>query len=237
MMTFLLIHGAWHGNWCWDKIAPGLIKAGHTVLSPNLPGRKENELPHSEITLKTYVNFLEKLVEDIPQKIAVVSHSFGGVIATQLANEIPNKISSLIYVCAFLPENGQSLMDIAKATNHKKQPDSMIVDSLGMTISIQASSANELFFNCCSSEIQKWAIDHLCPEPFYPMTEKVKISDQNLAKIPKTYIECTLDNALTIEAQRKMCKRYVCTAISLPTDHSPFFSMPGELTAQIIRSS
>lgn len=235
-MIFLLIHGAWHGSWCWDKITSNLTKAGHTVLAPDLPGRKNNTFSHSEITLQTYVDFLKKLIEGFNQKIVIVSHSFGGVIATQLANEIPDKISTLIYVCAFLPENSESLMDIAKATNHKQQPDSMIVDSSGMTISMQTSSATGLFFNCCSTNIQKWAVDQLCPEPFYPMTEKVKISDRSLANIPKTYIECTLDNALTIEAQRKMCKKHDCTTLTLHTDHSPFLSMPDELTSQLLES-
>lgn len=228
-MIFLLIHGAWHGSWCWDKVASDLTKAGHTVLSPDLPGRNESDLSQKEITLNTHVSFLVKLIQDIPEKIVVVAHSFGGVIATQLANEIPDKISSLIYVCAFVPENGQSLMDIAKTTSHKKQPDSMIVDSLGKTISIQKASASELFFNCCSLDVQERATRLLCSEPFFPMTERVKINDRRLEKIPKVYIECTLDHALTIEAQRKMCKRYACIILSLPTDHSPFLSMPSEL--------
>lgn len=227
--TFLLVHGAWHGSWCWKKIIPQLKKAGHTILSPDLPGRGDSKMPHATIILSTYVDFLKDLVKSVPEKIIIVGHSFGGMIISQLAEEIPNKISHLIYVCGFLPQNGQSLMEIAKSINHTEQPAVMQVDHSGSTISLKTSELPQLFFNCCALEDQQWAIDRICPEPLIPMTIKVVLREAEFDKIPKTYIECTKDRALIPHAQKIMYLQSSCNIVTLPTDHSPFFSMPEAL--------
>ena len=112
----------------------------------------------------------------------------------------------------------------------------MIIDSSGYTISVEGSSTPYVFFNCCSSDIQQWAIKHLCAEPFYPMTEKVYLIGDAFVKIPKIYIVCTKDQALTIEAQKIMHENYKCRSLSLPTDHSPFLSMPNELADHLLES-
>lgn len=237
MATFLFIHGSWHGSWSWDRIVPYLKKEGHTILSPNLPGRGCCQTPHSEITLQTHVDFLKNLIQNLPGQVILVGHSFGGIIATQLANEVPHKIAHIIYLCAFLPQNGESLMEIAKSLNHKHKPLAMKVDPTQTTISLDPSYLPYLFFNCCSLEEQHWAIKQICVEPFRPMTTKVTLRESLLENIPKTYIECTKDNALTIDAQKAMHTKYRCKVISLPTDHSPFLSAPLALTRALLSST
>lgn len=231
MATFLLIHGAWHGSWCWEKIIPNLQSEGHIILSPDLPGRGCCKIPHSKIQLSTYVDFLKDLVKEVSEPMIIVGHSFGGIIASQLAEEIPEKISHLVYVCGFLPQNGQSLMEIAKSINHVDQPAAMTVNSDGSTISVDRSILAHLFYNCCTLEDQQLAIDRICPEPLIPMTKKVSLQK---CKIPKTYIECTLDNALTPKAQKIMYTQQACNIVSLSTDHSPFFSTPQELVRALL---
>lgn len=228
--TFLLIHGAWHGGWCWEKILPNLEKTGHTVLAPNLPGRTNIYTPHAEITLSTHVNFLKNLIKNVQGKLVVVGHSFGGVVASQLAEEIPAQIHHLVYVCGFLPENSQSLIEIARSINHVEQPPAMEVNAAGTTITLKPVEALDLFFNCCSPDIGQWATKQLCPEPLIPMTEKVVLSERRFGNIPKTYVVCTQDLALTLQAQKVMSNRAGCHMIDLPTDHSPFLSMPEALT-------
>ena len=105
----------------------------------------------------------------------------------------------------------------------------MIVDELGHTISLDVSKVDQLFFNCCSPEDQLNAIRQLCSEPFLPMTEKLNVEKKRFEKIPKIYVECTKDNALTVEAQQIMSSQYNCSTIRLPTDHSPFLSCPEEV--------
>ena len=107
MSTYVLIHGTWHGAWCWDKVIPLLEQAGHAAIAPDLPGHGKDKTPIPEVTLHAYVNRVCETINAQTEPVILVGHSMAGVIIIQAAEECPERIKMLVYVCAFLPGNGQ----------------------------------------------------------------------------------------------------------------------------------
>jgi pimeloyl-ACP methyl ester carboxylesterase len=115
MATFVLIHGAWGGSWCWQRIRPVLQRLGHTVHAPTLSGVGDrSHLLDPAINLETQVADIVNLIRwENLQDIVLVGHSYGGMIATVVADRMPERIRSLVYLDAFVPRNGESLADYA----------------------------------------------------------------------------------------------------------------------------
>ncbi len=113
MSTFVLVHGAWHGGWCYRRVAQILRKAGHEVYTPTLTGLGErSHLMSPAVNLDTHVRDIVNLIrwEELSDLI-LCGHSYGGMVITGVADKIPEKISALVYLDAFVPDNGAAVMD------------------------------------------------------------------------------------------------------------------------------
>jgi pimeloyl-ACP methyl ester carboxylesterase len=113
MTDFVLIHGAWHGSWCWTRVRRLLVAAGHRVFTPTLTGLAErSHLLSRDVGLDTHIADVANLMiwEEL-RDIVLVGHSYGGVIVRHVADKLPDRIRSLVYLDAFVPENGKSLFD------------------------------------------------------------------------------------------------------------------------------
>ena len=112
-MTFLLVHGAWHGGWCWRPVAERLRKAGHEVFAPSLTGLGERRhLASSRVDLETHIADIAGIIEmEDLQRIVLVGHSYGGMVVTGVADRLAPRIARLVYLDAFVPENGKCLLD------------------------------------------------------------------------------------------------------------------------------
>lgn len=115
MTTYVLVHGAWGGSWCWQRIRPALQNLGHTVHAPTLTGIGDrSHLLDRGNTLETHVADILNLIrwEDL-HDVVLVGHSYGGMIATVVADRVPDRIRSLVYLDAFVPRDGECLADYA----------------------------------------------------------------------------------------------------------------------------
>jgi len=114
-MTFLLVHGAWHGGWCWRPVAERLRKAGHEVYAPSLTGLGDRgHLANRTINLETHVEDVVQLMEmEDLRDIVLVGHSYGGMVVTGVADRLADRIARLVYLDAFVPEHGKCLLDYA----------------------------------------------------------------------------------------------------------------------------
>ena len=117
MTTFVLVHGAWHGGWCWSRVARRLRAAGHEVHTPTLTGLGDrSHLMSRSVNLQTHVQDVANLLhwEEL-NDIVLCGHSYGGMVITGVANRLAKRIKSLVYLDAFVPENGQAVLDFMPA--------------------------------------------------------------------------------------------------------------------------
>jgi pimeloyl-ACP methyl ester carboxylesterase len=111
MARLVLVHGAFSGAWCWEPVLPGLRAAGHTVETLDLPGSGADQTPASKVTLDRYAERVCDVLAAGPPAV-LVGHSMGGMAITHAAARMPEQITALIYVCAFLPVDGESLLEL-----------------------------------------------------------------------------------------------------------------------------
>jgi len=114
MSTYVLVHGAWHGSWCWKHVRQRLQAEGHQVFTPTLTGVGErSHLLTPSVNLDTHIEDIINLIlwEELSQ-VVLCGHSYGGCVITGVADRVPDRIETLIYLDAFVPENGQCLFDL-----------------------------------------------------------------------------------------------------------------------------
>lgn len=236
MSTFVLIHGSWHGGWCWDKVKPLLEKEGHQVIAPDLPGHGQDKTPISEITLQSFVDRVCGVLDTQPEPVILVGHSMGGVVVTQTAEYRPDKIRTLVYLCAFLPRNGESLLQLAEQDTETLILPNLIINEEQGYHAVKEEAIRDVFYQDCSDDDVARAKSLLVPkEALAPVATPVQTSDENYGRIPRVYIECLRDQTLGPSLQKQMYTVTPCQQVlSLDTSHSPFFSAPAALAEHLV---
>lgn len=236
MSTYVLIAGAWHGSWCWSELAPMLRAAGHRVLTPDLRGMDDGTAAGLANPLATWADQIAELVSEQKDAVVLVGHSRAGLVISEVAERVPHKIDLLVYLCAFLLEDGQSLQEVAQqAANAAVFQAATIVHGDG-TATIDEKALPELFYNETPNQHLQHAQTRLVPEPLSSFTTPVHVSDHRYGTVWRAYIECTRDGAIPIASQRSMQAALPCgQVVELDSDHSPFFSMPARLAEVLER--
>lgn len=236
MTTFILIHGAWHGGWCWDEVAPLLRKAGHTVVAPDLPGMGKDKTPLAKIDLSKWTLAVSDEVVQAFEPVVLVGHSRGGIVISEVAELVPDRIQSLVYLAAFLVPGGKTLADMLAIGPSRPVADGAIVmREDGISSVIAPPKVAPVFYNTTTPALAERAAKLLTPEPMMSFTTPLRTSDARFGRVKRAYIECTEDNAIPIELQRSMQKALPCDpVVTLATDHSPFFSAPDDLCQALL---
>ncbi len=228
--TFVLIHGAWHGAWCWYKVVPLLRERGHKVVCPDLPGHGPDRTPLSQITLQAYVDRVWGVLEAESRPAILVGHSMGGAVITQAAEQRPHRVASLVYLAAFLLQDGQSVLTVAKADKEALLLPNVVLSGHKDIAIVRTGAQKSVFYADCREEDIELARMLLAPQACAPLASPVRTTRRNYERVPRTYIECVLDSAISVSMQRAMYSNLPCARVfSMNTSHSPFFSSPDEL--------
>jgi pimeloyl-ACP methyl ester carboxylesterase len=235
MATFVLIHGAWHGGWCWYKVVARLQAAGHQVLAPDLAGLGRDTTPLQDVTLARWVDQVAALVASQPDPVVLVGHSRGGIIVSEVAERLPERIAHAVYLAAFMVQDGQSLMDIARTNTASKLAGATVFDAATRSTTVREELIAPTFYAGCSADDVALASLLLRPEPAAPMATPLALTAARYGRVPRTYIECEQDQAVSLDVQRAMQQAQPGTrVVTLPTDHSPFLSAPDALCAHLL---
>ena len=231
MKTFILIHGSWHSSWNWHRVIPILEKKGHKAIAIDLPGMGRDKTPIREVKMKSTVEKICTLIDSIAGKVILVGHSKNGIMISQAAEWRPGKIEKLVYLAAYLIPDGKTQKEYSvQDVQGVLKPYVTMHEELNAH-TLQPEIYKEGLYADCDDNITELAKLLLSHEPVESAITPLQLTGDNYGSVPRVYIECTQDKAVTPFIQRKMYTEMTCEKVySLATSHSPFFSKPQELS-------
>jgi pimeloyl-ACP methyl ester carboxylesterase len=228
MIPIVLVHGAWHGAWCWAALQAELDRRGVPSYALDLPGHGSSTLPLGD--LHGDAAHVAEVIDRLGVDVVLVGHSYGGAVVTEAAART-SRVRHLVYLTAFTLDAGESVLsllgslppaDVALGTAIRPGPD-------GTTV-IDPTLASAAFYGCCAPDVAAASAARLSPQPVATMHQVVTAAPWRT--IPSTYVRCTLDAAIHPSHQDAMAAR--CgQVVTIETDHSPFASRPVE-TADVL---
>lgn len=240
MANFVLVHGAWHGAWCWQRVLPALVRAGHRAHAVTLTGLGERaHLLHPDIDLDTHIRDVQMLIEaEELQDVVLVVHSYAGMIGTALADRDAGRLRQLVYLDAVLPEPGESWSSTHAPATREARLASAAADPLG---SFEAP-APALFG--LAGDDAAWVARRQTRHPGRPYTQVLQFDPQRVARVPLHYIACTAPPLATMQVSQARLRdpqfwggawQRVGTVQPLPTGHDPMVSDPEGLTQCLLQ--
>lgn len=224
MTTFALVHGGWHGAWCWDLLSPVLERGGHRVVTMDLP------CDDPTADFEAYADVVCAALRRTDDDVVLVGHSLAGNTIPLVAAGRP--VAHLVYLCAVLPQIGSSLMD-------------QIADDAGMLDPgyraglsgpdhenrqswVDPAAARRHLYADCDAAAAAAAFARLRPQALYPSLQPYPLAE--LPAVGSTYIACTDDLMVRCAWSRRVAPtRVAADFVELPGGHSPFLSRPAEL--------
>ena len=239
MANFVLVHGAWHGAWCWRRVVDLLQAEGHRVHALTLTGVGERaHLLSPDIHLSTHIQDVIGAIEaEELQDVVLAVHSYAGMVGTGVADRIPERLRQLVYVDAVVPKPGEAWSAThASATREAR---------------LKAAQSNPLYsfpppgpelFGLQGADAD-WVARRQTPHPGHPYTDVLDFDPARVASIPRTYIHCTRPTLATIDAiwPRVNDPKFWgglwlpgTRTLELATGHDPMISAPNELTEVLL---
>ena len=228
-VRYILVHGSCHGAWCWRDILPLLENA----VAIDLPSHGEDTTPIPEVTLDLYVDAVITEINKHPEPVVLVGHSAAGVTIASVAERIPDRISRLIYLCAYAPKDGDALHIMRKRAKRQLVLPAVVRSDDGLSYTVDPVKAPGIFYHDCSAESVEYALAHLGPQPILPQETPVKLGD-NYESVPRSYILGEDDHTIPPEEQENIVADWPKGDVHrLNCGHSPFFSQPEPLARLI----
>ena len=217
----MLVHGAWSGGWVWERVTPLLEQAGHRVDAVDLPGRGSNPAVARGDDPGRLARHVADRVEAAGEPVVLVGHSMGGMSITGAAELVPDRIATLVYVTAFLPGDGQTLPELAKGNPDELVQSNIVVDEAAGLCTVREEVQREAFYGECSARGRRVGdLPDRVPESLAAIGAPVHVTEERAGSVPRVYVECTLDRAITIGQQRRMWAARPCEQVlTLESDH------------------
>jgi pimeloyl-ACP methyl ester carboxylesterase len=228
--TYVLVHGAWMDARAWEKVTPLLENAGHRVIAPDLPGHGADTTPVRDIALDGYTDAIARIVRAQEEPVILVGHSMAGTVISQVAERQPERIATLVYLSAYLLQNGESLFQIATADGDSQLGPALVPDETNGVLGVRADALPGVFFNGCSEADTARYAALAKPEPLAPLATPVAVTAERYGRVPRVYIATARDRVISPAAQERMVAASPCRAVhTLDAGHASFLSHPAPL--------
>lgn len=227
MARFLLVHGAWHGAWCWSRLADLLERQGHAVEAIDLPGVGEAPDGLGAVGLDDCARAITAAIGADP--VWLVGHSLGGAAITAAAAMRPQGIAALVYVAASAPLAGEAHLQALGLGPAGRAVPRMIVDAEQGVAALDREDRVLSFYTRCPADLAAWAADRCATwQALGPAVDPL-LRDAP-AEIARFYVQCAGDETIPLETQSAMSARLTLAGRAvLDADHSPFLSAPAAL--------
>ncbi|MEJ8853302.1 alpha/beta hydrolase [Variovorax robiniae] len=228
MATFVVVHGAWSAGWAWKKMRPRMRERGHELFTPTHTGLGErSHLARPDIDLDAHIEDILSVLqfEDL-RDVFLVGHSYGGMVATGVADRAPERIAHLVYLDAFVPKDGQSLADLVGEAAHARVLAAARERGEGWRIPPNPMPPDT------SADDAAWANPRRMMQPLKTFEQKLRLTGA-LENLPRSYIYCTrpgpgdVFRQFTARAQSEAGWR----CFELDASHNPHITMPDTLAA------
>jgi len=230
--NYMLIHGAYHGAWCWRNVTPTFRKLGHTVYTPTLTGLGERaHLLTSQTSLETFIEDIAQVFkyEDL-NDVILVGHSFAGSVLSAIADRLPDRLRHLVYLDALILNSGESSAD--------RSPDRIEVyrqQALASGDGLSIPPASPEHYGIADPEQVEWYESKLTPHPLQTYYDKLYLKNPLGNGIPATYIACSKPYFASTEKSREIAQHMQgWDYLEIPTAHNAMSLMPEELTKLLL---
>jgi pimeloyl-ACP methyl ester carboxylesterase len=235
MPIFILVPGAWHGAWCWERVMPLLEAAGAVALAPELAGMGADQAnPPPAPTLAVWATQIAALAQAQPEPVILVGHSRGGLVISQAAEHAPDAVAGLIYLAALLTPDGVSMQQAIREAA-LMQHFALTVAPDGASSTLDPARVPTRFYNTSEPAWAQRAAARLSPEPADVASTPPQLTAGRHGRLPRAYIRCTQDRVVVPAMQDWLLAQMPCDPVfELPTDHSPFYSAPAALAELLL---
>ena len=221
----ILVHGSFHGPWCWSPILRALEGRGYALATPDL---------HAGVGLDGYARIVAAAIDAASGPVIVIGHSMGGIVTSAVSEIRSERILGAIYIAGLLLRGGETLLSFLDAHAALGVEDlvlqHMTLDATGEVATFPAAQAQAVFYNRCSDADAAWAAAQLRPQPVSVYAEPLTLTDARHGRVPRFYLGALDDHAVSPAYQRAMTERTPCEdVVWLDSDHSPFLSQPAAL--------
>lgn len=228
MANFLLIHGSGHGAWCWRDLQRELTGRGHLARAIDMPGSGDDPTPAGSVTMCMCRDRIAAELDALGGAI-LVAHSWGGYPASAAAMAVPGRVAHLVYLCAYLPRDGASMIDRRLEAARQPVVNAVVKSPGGDSYTFRDDRLAQIFYGDCAPEQVADAAQRLTPQAIAPQATPLDVT-ADLRALPKSYITCTRDGAVPMELQDAMADAWPeMGRYRLDSDHSPFLSQPARL--------
>jgi pimeloyl-ACP methyl ester carboxylesterase len=188
MAIFVLVHGSFHGGWCWQRVAPLLRQSGHEVYTPTLTGLGERQhLANPQVGLEVHIQDILQVIEyEDLHNVILVGHSYSGLVNLGVAEHVPERIRRIIYLDAFIAHDGQSAFDLMPGMENQ-WAQLAAVQGDGWRVPPMPPQA----LGITNLADVAWVQSRLTPMPLLTHQQRVHLSSSQAKQIPRTYILCT----------------------------------------------
>lgn len=231
MTDFVLVHGAWHGAWCWKRVLPPLWRAGHRAFAVTLTGVGERaHMLSPDIRLQTHIDDVLAVIETEELRGAVlVGHSYAGMVITGVADQLTeaSRLSRLIYLDAVVPQPGESW-----SSTHEAKAQAARRAAIAQDGTIPPASPD--MFGLAGDDAD-WVARRQTPQPGGVYDDPLDFDAQRVARFPCRFIDCTSPALPTIAESRKRARKAPGWDIrEIHTGHDPMISAPDELVSALV---
>ena len=231
--SVVLVHGAWETSSIWDGVAAKLKRDGYRVQVVDLPGRPGNPAAPGQVSMESYRKAIAAAIVEDKGPVVLVGHSFAGFPISVVAEAEPARIKTLVYLAAYLPRDGQSLLGLATADKDSKAGPAVQIDKDHGLATIAPEARAGLFANDAPPQVGAAVAAAIVPEPLVPLATPIQLSAR-FARVDKAYIHTARDQVVSPALQRSMVAATpVRLEQTLDTGHTPFVTNPDGVAAAI----
>ena len=236
MAQFVLVHGAWHGGWCWQRVVQPLAAAGHRVYAVSLTGLGERaHLLSSAITLETHIADVAGVIEaEELQEVVLAVHSYAGMIGTALADRMGQRLKHLVYVDAVVPEPGESW-----GSTHARTTQEARMAAAQASPDFSFGGPDPAVYGLAGAD-RDWVARRQVPQPGHTYLAPLDFDPRRVAAVPRTFVSCTLPALATIDGSRRRVADAGywngawrggggAAVVELATGHDPMVSAPEDI--------